>query len=205
MPGRAIDGWRFIKAWEKCMNPRLIAAGYKVRGDNALRTRETALELIHLERDSRREANFPGTRARGQDGRFTINLALGHTFTRSFRDGKPLKMEGYEDAVFHARLGRLMEGKDLWWGYGETEADAEKFLTALGDIAVAYGEAFFSELSDPAAAYEMLKKGDLGRENLWHLALYAKHLGRHEEALAWLDRISGPPPHALALKKEWGE
>lgn len=199
-----IEGWRFLEIWERVVVPKLAAAGYQVKAENAVRTRGHSVELIHLERDARREAGeFPGVKARGKNGRFTINLALGHDFARSFRDGKPLPMRGYEDAVFHARLGRLMEGKDLWWGFGESAEEAEKTLQALGEIAIAYGEAFFDSLRDPGTAYLTLKKGDLGRENLWHLAIYAKHLGKHEEALEWLDRIAGPPPHAVALRKRW--
>jgi hypothetical protein len=200
-----IEGWKFIKVWEQVAVPKLNAAGYVVNGDNALRSRKGALELIHLERD----LGGMGTdvlgrpRSKGKGGRFTINLALGHDFSRSFRDGKPLKMQGYEDAVFHARLGRLMEGKDHWWPWGEDEAAAAKTVDPVAQIAIAYADAFFDTLADPGDAYLALKKGDLGRENLWHLALYSKQLRKHEEALEWLDRISGPPPHVTALRKQW--
>lgn len=200
-----IDGWKFLKVWESVAVPKLVAAGYKVSGDNALRVHGTALELIHLERDNGGMTTdvLGRPRSKGKGGRFTINVALGHDFARSFREGKPLAMQGYEDAVFHARLGRLMEGRDLWWPYGEDEAAAEKTLEALSQIAIAYADAFFETLVDPGDAYLLLKKGDLGRENLWHLALYAKHLRRHEEALEWLERISGPAPHVTALRNEW--
>jgi hypothetical protein len=187
-----VEGWRFLKSWEKRAVPKLVAAGYEVRGDNAVRTRDRAMQLINLERDAR------------QGGRFTINLAVGHEFARSFRDGKPLRMNGYEEAVFHARLGRLMEGKDLWWPYGDDEAAAEKFIEAISEVAIAYADAWFETIKDPGAAYILLKKGDLGRENLWNLALYADALGRRDEALEWLQRISGPPSHVEQLKKEWG-
>ena len=63
--------------------------------------------------------------------------------------GKPLRMQGYEDAVFHARLGRLMEGRDHWWPWGEDEAESAKAVNAISEIAVAYGEAFFTTLADP--------------------------------------------------------
>lgn len=187
-----IEGWRFLKVWERVAVPKLTAAGYKVKGDNALRQKGSALQLLSLQRDAR------------QGGRFTINLALGHDFARSFRDGKPLAMEGYEEAVFLARLGRLMEGRDIWWPYGESEADADKKVSAIVDVALAYADAWFETLAEPGQAYLMLKKGDLGRENLWNLALYARHLGRNDEAVEWLDRITSAPSHVIALKKEWG-
>lgn len=188
-----VEGWRFLKSWEKKAVPKLVAAGYEVRGDNAVRTRARAHQLINLERDS------------SKGGRFTINLAVGHEFARSFRDGKPIKMTGYEEAVFHARLGRLMEGKDLWWPYGEELEASEKFIDAISEVAIAYADAWFETIKDPGAAYILLKKGDLGRENLWNLAIYAHELGRHEDAFEWLERISGPPPHVEQLKKEWSK
>ena len=200
-----IEGWKFLKVWEEVAVPKLAAAGYSSNGDNALRTRGTALELIHLERDvgGMTTDALGRQRSKGKGGRFTINLALGHEFARSFREGKPLKMQGYEDAVFHARLGRLMGGRDQWWPWGTSDEESAKTVQAISEIAIAYGDVFFQTLADPGDAYLTLKKGDMGRENLWHLALYAKHLRKNEEALEWLDKISGPAPHVLALRKDW--
>lgn len=189
-----IEGWKFLKVWEKSVVPKLANAGYQVKGDLALRTRDSALQLVQLERDAR------------SGGRFTINFALGHDFARSFRDGKRLTVHeigGYDEAVFVARLGRLMQGRDTWWPYGEDEAACVKTLDAISDVALLYSDAWFVTLNDPGAAYIALKKGDLGRENLWNLALYAWHLGHKQEALDWLGRISGPPSHVKALQKEW--
>lgn len=189
----AIEGWRFLKLWEKVAVPMLVAAGYTVRGDNALRSRGNSRELLSLER----QASKSGT------GKFTVNLALSHDFSLSFRDGQPPSMEGYEEAVFHARLGRLMQGRDVWWEYGADEAACRKNLEAVVQVAIAYADAWFETIRDPGAAYLLLKKGDLGRENLWHLALYAWALGHKKDAIEWLDRIAGPPSHVKELKTRW--
>lgn len=188
-----IEGWKFLKSWERAGVPLLTAAGYAVKSDNALRTRGKAIELVSLQRDAKKE-------------RFTINLAIGHEFARSFRDGKTVQMaNGYEEAVFLARLGILMDGKDTWWPYGKTEAEAEKTISAITGVAVAYADAWFATLADPGAAYLALKKGDLGRENLWHLAIYARALGQIPESNEWLERIAPAPTHVTALKKEWAK
>jgi hypothetical protein len=185
-----VEGWKFIKLWEANVGPKLARAGYKVAGDNATRTRGRSSELLALERDAK-------------GSRFTVNLALAHEFARSFKDGKPVKLKGYEDAVFHARLGRLIESRDIWWGYGNDDAACENVINAVSDVAMAYADAWFATITDPGDAYLLLKKGDLGRENLWNLALYAWALGRKDEAREWLEKITSAPPHVEALKKEW--
>lgn len=190
----AIEGWHFLKLWERLAVPMLVAAGYDVRGDNALRTRGNSRELLSLERVAARTGN---------SGKFTINLALSHDFARSFRDGQPPAMDGYEEAVFHARLGRLMQGRDVWWQYGADEEACLKNLEAVVQVAIAYADAWFETIRDPGASYLLLKKGDLGRENLWFLALYAWALGHKRDAIEWLDRIAGPPSHVKELKSKW--
>lgn len=188
-----IESWKFLQVWERAGVPLLTVAGYSVKGDNALRTQGKGLQLISLERDQR------------QGGRFTINLAFAHDFARSFRDGKPVQLTGYAEAVFHARLGQLLQNKDVWWPYGNTEPEAEKTILAITQVAIAGADAWFSTLEDPGGVYLTLKKGDLGDENLWHLAVYARALGRNDEAIEWLGRMKSTPSHVAALKKEWGK
>jgi hypothetical protein len=196
-----IEGWKFLQCWEKTAIPVLSAAGYKVKGDNALRTvdipREApprpckALHLLSLIRDQKKG--------------FTISLAFAHDFARSFRDGKPVQMTGYEEAVVQTRVGSLLEKEQKWWPYGKTEKDTESTILALAQFSIAAGDAWFGQLADPGGLYLMLKKGDLGDENLWHLAIYADALGRRDEAIDWLDRMKLKVSHVSALKKEWGK
>lgn len=197
-----IEGWKFLKAWEKTAVPLLTAAGYSVKGDHATRTvklerpepptASNALLMISLLRDAKKG--------------FSIIVAFAHDFARSFRDGKPVQLTGYEEAVFHTRVNQFLGTNQIWWPYGNTEADAEKTVAAIVQVAIAGAESVLQQFSDPGGMYLLLKKGDLGDENLWHLAIYADALGRREEALDWLDRMKkgGGVSHVSALKKEWG-
>ena len=188
-----IEGWKFLKVWERVVGPKLAKAGYKRAGDVAIRTKGKAKQMVALERDAR------------QGGRFTIVYAVAHDFCRSFKDGKPLKLAAPQEAVFLARLGMLMEGKEVWWPYGDTEDACEKVLAALSDVALAYADAWFETLADPGTAYIALKKAEAnpGRETCWNLALYAKALGHADEANEWLERISDAPAHVAQLKQKW--
>jgi uncharacterized protein DUF4304 len=185
-----VEGWQFIKCWEKRAAPKLKAAGYRVAGDNAVRRRGACYELLSLERDSR------------SGGRFTIHLGLSHDFVRSLRDGKLLKPKRASEAVFAGNLGQAMEGHDVWWSYGADEAACNKVLDALSDVVIAVAQAWYDQLTEPGAAYILLKKGEQTRELLWYRTLYAASLGQKEEALEWLSRIESPPAHALSLKAE---
>ena len=197
-----IEGWKFLKCWEKTAVPLLTAAGYAVKGDHATRSvpvrrqeapaTSNALLSISLLRDAKKG--------------FSIIVAFAHDFARSFRDGKPVQLTGYEEAVFHTRVNQFLGTNQIWWSYGSTEADADKIIAALVQVAIAGAESVLQQLSDPGGLYLMLKKGDLSDENLWHLAIYADALGRREEALDWLDRMKkgSTVSHVGALKKEWG-
>ena len=195
-----IEGWKFLQCWERAAVPQLTAAGYTVKGDNAVRsvartrsdspTSFQALQLVSLIRDAKKG--------------FSIIVAFAHDFARSFRDGKPIELTGYEEAVFHTRVNQFLGTSQLWWPYGKSEEDAEKTIAAITQVAIAGSESCLEQFGDPGALYLVLKKGDLGDENLWHLAIYADALGRREEALEWLDRMKVGVSHVTSLKKEWG-
>lgn len=197
-----IEGWKFLKCWEATAVPLLAAAGYTIKGDHATRSvpvrrtepplESSALLLITLLRDAKRG--------------FSLIVAFAHDFARSFRDGKPVQLTGYEEAVFHTRVNQFLGTTQIWWPYGKTEADADKTIAAITQIAIAGADSVLQQFSDPGGMYLLLKKGDMGDENLWHLAIYADALGRREEALEWLDRMKkgGGVSHVTALKKEWG-
>ncbi len=189
-----VEGWKFLQIWEHTAVPKLKGAGYAVKGDHASRNRSGMLQLLSLKRQAP---------SGGHGGRFTLHLAVSHDFARRFEDGGPMRGDAVDEQVFHARLGHLMEGRDVWWEYGADEAACAKTVAAISEVAVAYADAWFESLSDVGSAYLLLKKGDLGRENLWSLALYAKALGHAAEAVEWLDRIASPPAHVSALRREW--